>query len=73
MFDSWDEETRQITTAGGQNDMDQVWKKRKANVDKILQGGAKIVNSIIVARGQQMVFADFGILFSFYFCIYYKL
>lgn len=61
MSDNWDEETRQIATAGGQTDVENVWKKRKANVDKMFQGGAKIVNSIIVARGQQMVFADFGI------------
>lgn len=59
MRDSWEEESHQIVTAADESD--KVWKKRKANVDKILQGGAKIVNSIIVAKGQQMVFADFGL------------
>lgn len=58
MYDAWDDESREIATAG---DADVVWKKRKANVDKVLQGGAKIVNSIVAAKGQQMVFADFGL------------
>ncbi len=65
MFDNWQTEDAQITTAASgsniEGDTDAVWKKRKTNVDKMLQGGAKIVNSIIVARGQQMVFADFGL------------
>lgn len=65
MYDSWEEEDKQLeaiaTASGGGTDADQVWKKRRANSDKMFLGGAKIVNSIVVAKGQQMVFADFGL------------
>ncbi len=62
MFDGWSAEDAELTSSVATvESKDIVWKKRKTNVDKILLGGAKIVNSIIVARGQQMVFADFGL------------
>lgn len=73
MEDTWEQEKLQLEAAANlsrtqtpedaqtrQEVENATWKKRKANVDKMLQG-AKIVNSIIVAKGQQMVFADFGL------------
>lgn len=63
MRETWEAESAQL--ASGTLDKDgvaQLWKKRKGNSDRISQGGAKIVSSIIVAKNQQMVLADFGLI-----------